>query len=123
MTVGTILIVEDETLIRMSLSEYLQEIGYKTLEATNGNEAKSILQANPVDLVLTDVRMDGHHEGIELVRWVRANKPDLPVVIVTGGMTPGEVFRELGGEQLVLTKPTDFAALRELIVRLLPVPP
>jgi CheY-like chemotaxis protein len=75
----TLLVVDDETLIRAVLSDYLQECGYKVLEASTGEEAILILGRAEViiDLVFTDVTMPGSVDGFALSKWVRLNRPDL----------------------------------------------
>src|SRR5437016_9555126 len=56
----TILVVEDEVLIRLMISEYLREFGYRVVEARTGAEARRVLQSSqPVDLVFSDIRMPG----------------------------------------------------------------
>ena len=114
----TILIVEDEVLIRMAISEFLQEHGFKTLEASIGAEGIAILQATVVDLVVTDVRMDGRLDGVALANWVRVNKPDVPVIFVSGN-PPTDVLYELGEGYRVLSKPIDYEAMVTLIRSLL----
>jgi CheY-like chemotaxis protein len=73
----TILVVEDEFLIRAMLSDYLQECGFKVLEASSGDEAVAIIENVDVviDLVLTDIRMPGAMDGFGLAQWVRTNRP------------------------------------------------
>ena len=66
----TLLVAEDETLIRMSQCEFLREYGFITLEAADLGEAKTILEVVAVDLVISNIRMDGHFDGIELARFV-----------------------------------------------------
>ena len=115
----TILIVEDETLIRMTVSDYLQDNGFKTLEAAHGDEAKEILRATPVGLVLTDIRTDGAFDGIELAKWIDVNNPDLPVIFMSGNTDL--VDREpLGRGRHCLRKPVDYDAMLALVRSLLP---
>ena len=73
----TVLVVEDEFLIRAMLSDYLQECGFKVLEGSTADEAVAIIENVdvPIDLVLTDIRMPGSMDGFGLARWVRANRP------------------------------------------------
>ena len=115
---STILVVDDETLIRICLSDYLQEEGFKTLEAASLKEAKAIIDAGDVDLVLTDIRMDGPFDGIELAKYLRGRKPGLPVVFVSGN-SPDKADQELGAGQHFLTKPVDYRKMAGLIGSLL----
>ena len=78
----TILIVEDEVLVRWMMAEELRAQGFPVLEAANTDEALVILQTStPVSLVITDVWMPGPLDGVALARWVRAARPELKVVI------------------------------------------
>jgi two-component system, response regulator PdtaR len=77
-----ILVVEDEVLIRMMLAEEFRGAGYAVLEAANADEALAVMAASPdIALLFTDVRMPGSMDGLALVQWVRANRPDVKVVV------------------------------------------
>ena len=82
----TILVVEDEVLIRLVIADYLRDCGYKVHEAVSGEEAIAILQAPEVsiDVVFSDVEMPGSMDGFALARWVRANKPGMEVILTSG---------------------------------------
>src|ERR1700675_4204901 len=82
---GTILVVEDEVLVRMALAETLRDEGYSVLEAANADEALGVLaSATPLDVVLTDVNMPGSLDGVALGRYARMTKPALKVIVVSG---------------------------------------
>ena len=82
----TVLVVEDEVLIRLVIADYLRDCGYKVHEAVSGEEAIAILQAPEVsiDVVFSDVEMPGSMDGFALARWVRANKPGMQVILTSG---------------------------------------
>ena len=85
-----ILVVEDETLVRMFLTDFLDEAGFKVFEAVNADEAISILQARPdVQAVLTDIEMPGSMNGLELARVIRDRWPGVGVVVTSGRAQPG----------------------------------
>ena len=109
----TILIVEDETLIRIALSDYLQECGFKILEAAHADEAVKILEHCPVviDLVFSDVVMPGSMDGFALARWIRAHRPGLPVMLTSGDARKADCARELCEREPFLSKPYDLARL------------
>lgn len=83
----TILIVDDDALIRLTLSDHLQDQGFKVLEATTGDEALAIMAAPgfSVDLVFTDVTMPGLTDGFALAKWIGENQPEIPVILSSGG--------------------------------------
>ena len=78
----TILIVDDEKNYTRILSAVLQEEGYETLTALSGREALDLLHAADVDLIITDMKMPGM-DGIELLESIKAEHPDLPVIVMT----------------------------------------
>jgi CheY-like chemotaxis protein len=82
---ATILVVEDEVLIRLVIAEYLRECGYKVHEAAHAEEAIAVLQAPEVsiDIVFSDVVMPGSMDGFGLSRWVRDNHPGIEVLLTS----------------------------------------
>ncbi|OYW98502.1 MAG: hypothetical protein B7Z15_22060 [Rhizobiales bacterium 32-66-8] len=81
----TILVVEDEPLLRLVVSEVLRMRKMTVVETASAEEAEAVLAAGVhVDLVFTDVRMPGRFDGLELTRRLRARDPHLPVVVTSG---------------------------------------
>lgn len=86
-----ILLVEDEFLIRFLISESLRDEGYTVLEATDGEEGLAVLlSGQPVDLMITDVRMPGGIDGMELTRRSKALAPARPVIVCSGHLMSSE---------------------------------
>ena len=81
---ATILLVEDEVLVRMSLAEQLRSAGYVVLEASNADEALDLLQSQRVRVVVSDIRMPGRMDGVELARAIRAQHPGIKIVLASG---------------------------------------
>jgi PAS domain S-box-containing protein len=80
-----ILVVEDEPDLRKTTLRQLAELGYRTLEAEDADNALRVLAAHPeVDLVFTDVMMPGGMTGLDLARHVRAHYPTLKVLLTSG---------------------------------------
>ena len=79
----TILVVEDEVLVRMPIAQYLRDCGYKVIEASNADEAIQVLlhQETPVDVVFSDVDMPGAVDGLELAKWIREHRSGLDVLL------------------------------------------
>jgi CheY-like chemotaxis protein len=85
----TVLVVEDETLVRMFASDFLDEAGFKVCEATDADEALTILQARPdIQAVITDVEMPGSMNGFDLARIVQARWPGVRVIATSGRAHP-----------------------------------
>ena len=81
----TILVVEDEALIRMSTVATLEDAGYCVLEAQNSPEALHILSGHAeVSILVTDVRMSGSMDGLALVAQVRLDHPAIRAIVVSG---------------------------------------
>lgn len=82
--VPTILLLENEVLIRMPLAEYLRDCGYRVLEAVTVGEAKSVLTAGiRVDLVFTSAKPGGGQNGFMLASWVRQHHPATKVLLTS----------------------------------------
>jgi CheY-like chemotaxis protein len=79
----TVLVVEDEVLVRMAVSQQLRECGYNVVEAANADEALTVLQRRDVSMhvVLSDVEMPGSMDGFTLASWIRKNRPDVKVIL------------------------------------------
>ena len=100
----SILVVEDELLIRMMLADELREAGYDVTEAFNADEALVILRSPaPVDMILSDVRMPGSMDGIGLLRVVRSAYPKIPVIITSAHLQPA--LATIDGATRFISKP------------------
>src|SRR4051794_34298761 len=101
---GTVLVVDDEPIVREVVVRYLQREGHTTLEADDGTTARAMLEEETVDLVVLDVMLPGI-DGLELCRWIRARSP-LPVILLTarGEEADRIVGLDLGADDYV-TKP------------------
>jgi DNA-binding response OmpR family regulator len=102
--VTTVLVVDDEPIVREVVVGYLQREGYRTLEAADGDLARDVLERESPNLVVLDVMLPGI-DGLELCRWIRS-RSDLPVILLTarGEETDRIVGLELGADDYV-TKP------------------
>lgn len=118
---STILVVEDDPLIRFAMADYLRDCGYQVVEAVNGDEAKSLLDAPEplIDLVFSDVHMPGTTDGFALARWVRAAYPDVAVILTSGIAQTADLGEELCGIGPLEAKPYLMASLSKRISQLL----
>ena len=90
----TILVVEDEILIRLDTADTLREQGNRVLEAADAAEALALLKTDKdIALVVTDVQMPGEIDGVDLTRVIKATWSRIPVVIVSGHL-PAEKAKE-----------------------------
>jgi DNA-binding response OmpR family regulator len=110
---ATVLIVDDEPIVRDVVARYLQRDGFETLEAGDGDSARSIIESGAPDLVVLDVMLPGT-DGLALCRWIRSDS-SLPVIMLTarGEAADRIVGLELGADDYV-TKPF---SPRELTIR------
>ena len=80
-----ILIIDDNTDIRLILNELLQDTGYKTRLAANYNQALSEIDKKLPDVAIIDVKLDkGDNDGIELLIHIKKKNKDIPVIIISG---------------------------------------
>ena len=117
---GTILVVEDEVIIRMVISEYLRDCGYKVVEAANADEALIVLQNSDitVEVIFSDIEMPGSMDGFALAQWARANRPDLDVILVGSVPRAASAATDLC-EQGHLSKPYESQVVVDRIRRLI----
>jgi DNA-binding response OmpR family regulator len=100
----TVLVVDDEPIVRDVVVRYLRRDGYDTLEAADGGEARALIERSSPHLVVLDVMLPGT-DGLELCRWIRT-RGSLPVIMLTarGEEADRIVGLELGADDYV-TKP------------------
>jgi CheY-like chemotaxis protein len=88
----TVLVVDDEVLLRMMIAEELRDQGYTAIEAANAHEALSLLESGTVvHVVFTDVQMPGSLDGIDLARIVGNECPEVAVVVTSGRLQRSEL--------------------------------
>jgi CheY-like chemotaxis protein len=81
----TILVVEDEVLVRMMIADQLRDAGYTVVEAAGADEALNVLaHVFDVKLVLSDIQMPGSMDGVEMARMVRSAYPTMKIVLTSG---------------------------------------
>jgi CheY-like chemotaxis protein len=106
---GTALLVDDEDLVRMSTADMLMDLGYSVVEASSAEEALRLVgDGLRPDVLVTDHLMPGM-TGVELARNLRARRPELPVLIVSGYAEAEGIAPEISR----LTKPFRNSELAE----------
>ena len=116
---GTILVVDDEELVRQLFKNILKEEGYRVLTAMNGTEALQIMRASHLDLVITDLVMPGS-EGLETIQTIKGEQPDLKIVAMSGAF--GGKFLQTAarlGACATLAKPISRELLMSTVRRVL----
>lgn len=121
LSLSTVLVVEDEVLIRLSIADYLRECGYRVIETASAEEAITVLveSGRPVDVIFSDAEMPGAMDGFGLSKWARANRPGLPVILVGSPSGAANAAAELCEEGPQLSKPYEPQQLLDQIRRLL----
>ncbi|MFT6914917.1 MAG: diguanylate cyclase (GGDEF)-like protein/PAS domain S-box-containing protein [Motiliproteus sp.] len=115
-----ILTIDDEPVIRNSFSYYLEDLDYRVLQAENGEQGIAQIEEARPDLVLVDLRMPGI-DGLDVLRWVNANTPLMPVIVVSGTGVIGDVIEALtlGAWDYLLKPVQDLEMMRLAIERVL----
>jgi CheY-like chemotaxis protein len=113
----TVLVVEDEVLQRMMLADDLADAGFHVVQAANAAEALDVLQSGvSLDVVITDVRMPGGIDGLELAAQARVIAPHLKIIVDSGhllGLPDKAVADSL------IAKPYASSAILDCVTRLL----
>lgn len=87
----TVLVVEDEGLIRMDALDALEGAGFNMLEASNADEALHILSSHDdIDVVFTDVNMPGSIDGLGLMRRISDERPEICMIVASGMERPAQ---------------------------------
>ena len=113
----SVLVVDDDPMVREVISAYLGEDGYKVELAVNGRDGLAKFSAGEFDIVLTDRSMP-EMEGDELAREIKKVKPDVPVILITGF---GDIMATTGekpeGVDHVMSKPFTMAGLQNMLAQ------
>ncbi len=117
----TVLVVEDEVLIRLVIAQYLRDCGYKVLEAAGADEALAILEHGglSVDIVFSDVEMPGALDGFGLARWIREHRPGLDIILVGNAQRAAHAAADLCESGPTMAKPYEPQTVVDRIKRLL----
>ncbi len=80
----TVLLVEDEPIVRLDLASELRGARYEVIEASNADEALSVLHSSPIDLMISDVVMPGSIDGVALAARARKVNSGMKIIIISG---------------------------------------
>lgn len=117
----TVIVVEDETIVRMDIAMSLEDEGFIVLEASNADEAIGLLNAHPeISLMFTDIDMPGSMDGLKLAEAVRDRWPPVKIIIASGHRQLRDDLLPIEGK--FFSKPYDHAriisAIREMLAPL-----
>ena len=120
---STILVVDDEDLVRAQISASLELDGFQVAQAANGDEALAWLRDNVAAIMVTDILMPAK-DGIETIRDARRLYPSLKIIAMSGGIRTNapdvlDTARQVGADR-ILAKPFGRAQLIALLRELLP---
>jgi serine phosphatase RsbU (regulator of sigma subunit) len=114
---ATLLIIDDDDVVRASLAAYLDDSGFKVLQAPSGPKGLELFDAEHPDLVICDLRMP-QMDGLELIRLISERQVDLPVIVVSGAGVMSDAVEALRlGAADYLIKPLEDLAILEHSVR------
>ena len=94
---ATILLIDDDELLRGALVQSLVNGGHKVIEASDGRQGCELARNLSVDLVLTDLVMPVQ-EGVETIMTLRRERPRLPVIAMSGGVTNSKLYLDIAGK-------------------------
>jgi CheY-like chemotaxis protein len=113
----SILVVEDESIIRMMAVDMFEDAGFHVLEASTGEKALDLIKTCHMTGLFTDVQLDQSMDGFYLARLVHDAHPEMPIIVVSGHCVPKS--GELPKGARFIAKPYDPSvvtdALREMI--------
>lgn len=110
----TVLVVEDESLIRIDLADLLSDMGYIVLEAGSADQAIALLETRPeIVAVITDINMPGSMDGLALARIVRERWPPCALIMLSGQSKPADA--DMPARARFLAKPVVLRSLRHTL--------
>ena len=116
-----ILVIDDDHLVRYTLSKILQRNGYDVVTASDGKRAMTVFRAEHPDAVITDIVMP-EQEGAETILLLRKERPEVRIIAISGGARTGnldylDMARALGADD-VIRKPFEAEELLSRLARL-----
>jgi DNA-binding NtrC family response regulator len=113
---AVVLIVEDDVLLRLATSSSLRDAGFEILETANAAEAVTVLNALPVDALISDVEIAGRMDGLALAKWVQDRGLNTKVVLTFAGEPS---LSEAHEHAYFLAKPYDDLSVQQILRKVL----
>ncbi|MEJ0064867.1 MAG: response regulator [Caulobacteraceae bacterium] len=118
----TVLVVDDEVLVRMVIAAYLRDCGYRVIEAASAEEARLVVEQDEegaVGVVLCGVATGGDQGGFALVQWIRQRRPGCQVVLAGSPARAAQAAGDICEQGPMLGKPYEPQLVLDRIHRLL----
>lgn len=113
-----ILVVDDEAGYRELLAKILAKAGYRVITAADGNEALTLLANSHFDLIISDIFMPNLN-GYALAARIRAKDPNMPIILISGYLSPDSAKNLLGDSTEFIAKPMDPELVMATVQRLM----
>jgi CheY-like chemotaxis protein len=117
----TVLVIDDDSMVRGLLVRALTGARYTVIEAADGMEGLALARSHSVDVVVTDLIMPVQ-EGVETIMALRKERPRLPIIAISGGVTNSGLYLDIAGKigaSRILAKPFTPRELLQLIEQVL----
>jgi len=96
---STVLVLEPDILVRMIISDYLRDCGFKVVEGVTADDAVAVLESGQkIDIIFAEVQLSGSMDGFGLAQWVREKQPDIDMILTAGIARAAEKVRDLCDE-------------------------
>jgi DNA-binding NtrC family response regulator len=90
------MVVEPDIIIRLSISDYLRDCGYNVIEGVTSDDVLAMLRtSHKLDIIFSEIEINGEMNGFQLARWVREHHPHIGVILVAGAARAAEQAAEL----------------------------
>ncbi|WP_281645194.1 SpoIIE family protein phosphatase [Parendozoicomonas sp. Alg238-R29] len=115
---NTLLVIDDDAIVRDSIVAYLKDSGFQVLEAENGEHGLEVIRAHSPDLILCDLRMP-KLDGLGVLRRVREESPETPFIVVSGAGVMADVVEalRLGASDYIIKPIVDLEVLEHAVNR------
>jgi CheY-like chemotaxis protein len=116
----TVLVVEDEPLVRAMIVDYLRDCGFRVVETANADDAIKVLLTDlRIDVVFSDVQMPGTLDGFGLAQWIGREQPNIRIILTSGLGRTAAAASELCGAGPLMSKPYNYGDVEGRIRSLL----
>jgi DNA-binding response OmpR family regulator len=96
---STVLVIEPDILVRMTIADYLRQCGYRVFEGATADDVVSVLGTRQkIDVIFAEVQLGGSMDGFGLARWVREKHPGIDVILTAGIAKAAEQAADLCDE-------------------------